>query len=169
MAKEFKIVYTQVNRDGGVPERTQTYLATVDDSNTISDVHDLYISDNSPLNNFNEGPWEFDPESDIGVVELVSEYNNANNESSEGLNDISTTTDPSVNTPNTSTGQAIRQEETQQSFSTHITWDPRLYRYDEFFEIKDNAGNAIRAPFASDTIASAFGDLSNVAEAGVMV
>ena len=43
----------------------------------------------------------------------------------------------------------------------YIAADPRIWRYDEFLLTEDgNSNNAIRVPFASDTIASAFADLN---------
>lgn len=69
-------------------------------------------------------------------------------------------------------------DEIVNQLSTHITWDPRLFRRDEYFEIPEEevntnkqnnkTGMVIRAPFASNTIASAFADLSNVMEGGIV-
>ena len=97
----------------------------------------------------------------------------------EGTDDVQTSTDPSVNTPSDASSGEVSVttiEDVVNAFGSHAAWDPRLYRRDEFFEIEQsdatNGENAtpvvIRAPFASNTIATAFSDLSNIADARII-
>lgn len=60
-------------------------------------------------------------------------------------------------------------DEVTNAFSSHITWDPRLYRIDEYFVETDGKGDhMMRIPFASDTAVTAFADQTNRVEAGVV-
>lgn len=115
-----------------------------------------------------------DPSTGENVADQANDKNAA-----EGTDDIQTSTDPSVNgLANASSGEVsiTTIEEVANAFGSHVAWDPRLYRRDEFFEIEQsdatNGENAtpvvIRAPFASNTIATAFSDLSNIADARVI-
>jgi len=63
-------------------------------------------------------------------------------------------------------------EDIVNDFQSHAAWDPRLYRIDEYF-LEDGKGkgdnaHVMRVPFASKTAATAFADMSNVLEAGVV-
>jgi len=63
-------------------------------------------------------------------------------------------------------------------FKHLTTWDPRLIRYDEYFELEDDKNNndndkfkktiTFRAPFASNTIATAFADETNLVDHGLI-
>lgn len=117
---------------------------------------------------------EFD---DPSTGENAADQANAKN-AAEGTDDVQTSSDPSVNTLNASSGEVsiTTIEEVANAFGSHVAWDPRLYRRDEFFEIQQSEAKngengtpvVIRAPFASNTIATAFADLSNIADARII-
>lgn len=93
----------------------------------------------------------------------------------ETTSDIETSTDLSTNIE---TGAVDIEsnprlvEDIVNDFQSHAAWDPRLYRIDEYF-LEDGKGkgdnaHVMRVPFASKTAATAFADMSNVLEAGVV-
>lgn len=55
------------------------------------------------------------------------------------------------------------------NIKSHAAWDPRLQRFDEYFDIPTEPGrvNPVRIPFANNTVATAFADLTNVMEKGL--
>ena len=97
---------------------------------------------------------------------------NTNEKTPETTEDIKTSTDPSVNADEYTSGSNDIEsneallDDVVNSFQAHAAWDPRLYRLDEFF-INDQK-NMMRVPFASATAVTAFAELSNTMEAGVI-
>lgn len=91
-----------------------------------------------------------------------------------------TSIDTSPVTPNSSTISNTYSGETEINLVEEIAknikslsaWDPRLTRFDEFFNIPVKGENSkltpIRVPFASATAATAFSDISNVMEVGLI-
>ena len=154
-----------------VVQTAQTKLSQIAaDPNLDYDLDNWFI--NAKQKNNNE---EF---IDPSTGENAADQANAKN-AAEGIDDVQTSTEPAVNTPsNTSSGEVsiTTIEDVVNAFGSHIAWDPRLYRRDEFFELEQsdakNGENStpvvIRAPFASNTIATAFSDLSNIADARVI-
>lgn len=70
----------------------------------------------------------------------------------------------SSTTPSISIEDYIRD-----NIKSHAAWDPRLQRFDEYFDIPTEPGrvNPVRIPFANNTVATAFADLTNVMEKGL--
>lgn len=71
---------------------------------------------------------------------------------------------------NSSTSGNVSYEDyIRDNIKSHAAWDPRLQRFDEYFDIATEPGrvNPIRIPFASNTAATAFTDLTNVMEKGL--
>lgn len=96
---------------------------------------------------------------------------NANPKTPETADDIQTSTEPNVNYSADNNSSDIETyagllDDVVNSFQAHAAWDPRLYRIDEYFI--NNQKSVLRIPFASQTAATAFADLSNVIEVGVV-
>ena len=103
------------------------------------------------------------------------EFTNENGQTPDASTPENTSTliDDAPVQPNVSIGNAPVQpevsliDEITNSFKNHVTWDPRLYRVDEFL-LTDESGKGIRAPFGSYTAATAFADMASKLEAGVV-
>lgn len=175
-------VYTEASQETGLVSGSQICKDDEESLNAARDNICKTVKQTYPQWTINEETATESIENTDFVDETTGE--NAADQSNdknaaEGTDDVQTSTDPSVNTPSDASSGEVSIttiEEVANAFGSHVAWDPRLYRRDEFFEIEQsdakNGENAtpvvIRAPFASNTIATAFSDLSNIADARII-
>lgn len=117
---------------------------------------------------------------DKSKIDGESSGSSNNPNSAESTEDISTGLKPYVKTPNSNDSSTVAElmADIATGFKHLTTWDPRLIRYDEYFELEDDNNNndndkfkktiTFRAPFASNTIATAFADETNLVDHGLI-
>lgn len=141
----------------------------------ISKITDYYRNANLGTN------WEIQPNT-VLVDNIRTNYEPFQNEDGTNINeqpqnsstsivDVSTTNTPTVDNIPPVNEQAITLvDEVIDSIQSYKAWDPRIYRFDEYFVVDgldasiggDTKLMPIRIPFASNTIGTAFGDLTNL-------
>ena len=125
--------------------------------------------DDESIGIYNLAIWEIDENPKFEDTSTGEDINK-NEKTPENVDNIETSTTPNVSIEATEQSDIETYpgllNDVVNSFTTHAAWDPRLYRIDEYF-INDQK-NVMRIPFASQTAATAFADLSNIMEVGAV-
>lgn len=148
-----------------VGQTIQARFANIDAKHDLEyDPTDWFI--NATQKNDNE---EFiDPSTGENAADQANAKNAAETPADEKPADVKDVNNASL--VNTSTPPSISIEDyIRDNIKSHAAWDPRLQRFDEYFDIPTEPGrvNPVRIPFANNTVATAFADLTNVMEKGL--
>jgi len=116
---------------------------------------------------------------DFNIVSFIDENGNTATDQANAKNAAETPEDEkpvdvkdvsNASLTDSSTTPSISIEDyIRDNIKSHAAWDPRLQRFDEYFDIPTEPGrvNPVRIPFANNTVATAFADLTNVMEKGL--
>lgn len=170
MIKRLVATYKWTNNNGGgqyyhTGEESQLETAFINYLNDLKNEHSAWGNYIITSQNIYEIKYT-DPSTDENIND---------NKSKPSVNDLKPDNTPNVSTSienNSSNSTTVNlAEDIEQTIISYAAWDPRLQRFDEYFNIEGNSDlsklNPIRIPFASNTTATAFADMSNTMEKAV--